>query len=1361
MKKVYRIVALLLMGAILFSCAKETFVDKDAIAGEATASITGDGSDNGDESGANEGGEAGPENGEGTTPAEKPEFIDNNDWSAYDENEYLIGFGAADENSPEDAKATIDLSDRSVAWKSDDRATVYVPATGARGTYAYDATRKQFRPASPNDIVAIGNNLAYVYYPASLFQSYSSNTATVTMPGPVAVGNVTDLGDKLPMAGIIPANQGKPYPTVTFRNLGSVLRVQLTGCETITSVTLSNTGVALAGDNAGSVTWSDETAAAVPTLAMSGDTKSVTVSCGEGGLTLNESTPTEFYFLLPSSGTMSDMKVRVNFLQNDGTYDYTPYIEKTRSSGLALASSRNKIIKLAFRAGFFSGGKGTSDAPYQISTPAQLNQLGQYCRQTDAYKGYNETAERTYFSTAHYVQTANLNCSGVSISGPIGSVTWPFYGSYDGDGYTISNYSLSTNGSYQVALFGKVLGGTIEGVRLQSASISSSNTESSTINVAGVVAYLSGGGTVDDCQSISTSVQGLKTGGVVGYVENGTVSDCQSRGVTVQSQGTYLVNAVATYGYAGGVVGGTKDGTISGCRCWGANADGTGTASSISGGGVAGGIAGYIGGASGTTTVTDVYVTNATISTTGNYAGGAIGNIYGGGSLTGRTGDGSSLTVKDANVTAANYAGGLAGRNTGSITGTKYGSENKSYTALTYGVTVNATDYAGGLCGINENAGMLDCCYANGNTVTASHAYAGGLCGTATGTQTLTDCLARGSTIKAFDGDSTYGDYVGGLFGYLGASTGLDCSEMTADNGYNNTIDGNGYVGGVCGQQLGAVTGHTSSCMCLKSTITARSEYLGGISGSCEGDITNCIVGKSDNVNALSGTNTIGGIAGIVASDATLSGCDVSYTTFSSTTGYVGGVVGCIAATAEVSHCTVTGLSLSSSGNHYGGIVGNINDSGDGTISDCTATSLSITAGGSNLGGILGYVCGTATISGCDVSSISISSSSGSSVGGIVGRVGESSSKTGTLSVSSCNASGTITATSAQAVGGIVGLAWNKEVLTVTDCINTASVSGKEFVGGIVGRMTGGIVEECRSRASVTASLQNAGGIAGLMNGGTIATCYASGGTVTGAYVVGGLVGKMYSSESRTVVVNSAARMNVTSTSNAGASVYNCASGGIVGTMQSVYSSSYNACVYNCVAFDCLVKNTSADNVHCLGGVVGFVTGESVDVKTNHLSIIRNCYAQTVNNNLKYKYGGTEIQCPSDNYCGGIFGRLYRGRVYDCYYRCTQSGEITSAQLSYDVNYTQITTEAKNGTANIDVALTLASGRKVSADTQKLWEVLTLGSYSGDSGTSALNLGISKGGSIPLSTWTYYTSSSNSFAVPKVLKDKGENWYKN
>lgn len=80
-------------------------------------------------------------------------------------------------------------------------------------------------------------------------------------------------------------------------------------------------------------------------------------------------------------------------------------------------------------------GNGTAANPFKVATVDDLQRVG-----TGDYKN------GPWRLDAHYIQTAHINLSGVANWTPIGAADRIFTGTYDGDGYTISN--LKINSSY-------------------------------------------------------------------------------------------------------------------------------------------------------------------------------------------------------------------------------------------------------------------------------------------------------------------------------------------------------------------------------------------------------------------------------------------------------------------------------------------------------------------------------------------------------------------------------------------------------------------------------------------------------------------------------------------------------------------------------------------------------------------------------------------------------------------------------------------------------------------------------------------------------------------------------------------------
>ncbi|WP_348982858.1 cell wall-binding repeat-containing protein [Desulfosporosinus sp. Sb-LF] len=96
-------------------------------------------------------------------------------------------------------------------------------------------------------------------------------------------------------------------------------------------------------------------------------------------------------------------------------------------------------------------------------------------------------------------------------------------------------------------------------------------------------------------------------------------------------------------------------------------------------------------------------------------------------------------------------------------------------------------------------------------------------------------------------------------------------------------------------------------------------------------------------------------------------------------------------------------------------------------------------------------------------------------------------------------------------VGGIVGCSTGS---SVENCYNTSPVAGIGYVGGVVGGgNTGNLVKNCYNTGAVTGTITDQpnagtgiGGVAGIYTGGSVENCYNTG-KVSGASPVGGVVG--------------------------------------------------------------------------------------------------------------------------------------------------------------------------------------------------------------------------------------------------------------
>jgi len=838
MKRMNKVFGLLAMAAIVFSCAKETPVNEETV-----------------------------------TPGEEQTGPKTN-LSDLDPSEYLLGFGGTIENQ---TKVNIDVSTGELSFENNDEALVYVPATEATGTYKYNNATSLFEPKTDGDAVAIGDNYALVYYPAASFNGASSGNVTFTMPTAVTAGDdAENLGDKNPMSGLIVAGSrdDKGNSRVVFKNLCSILRVSLTGNvddqaagKTVSSVTLSNTTVPIAAEGTYTVSWDGYTDAEanVPSLATSASGYSMSVT---SSITLDPDTATDFYFLLPPTGTMEGMTVTAT-LSDDASY------VRTRSN---LTIERSKILTLAYRAGVFYDGAGTAGDPWQIKTADDFKQISKRC-----------AADGDYLDD-EYIQVADINFGTdgdhkSNLSGyMIGTSANPFTGKYNGNTHSLNYFSLS--GTNPVGLFQYIGAATIDDVVVSgfsvnatkqagaivgyvndaSAKILNCETSEGTIfattgEAGGIVGRVQVAGTeITDCINganvTNTTNNNNNIGGIVGYSHADiTITRCSNSGTIDNQSGAQV----------GGIIGRcAADVTISNCS-------NSGIIRSYKG--IAGGIVGTFATAALTaSTVTGCSNTGAVLVSEDNAdnIGGIVGRMYSG--IVSRcrnhghigawsTTDGTSFTALDVNNHAV---GGIVGlMNTGVVQECYGGIPGVSKAWIRGGENI------GGIVGCastdnSEKIYIINCFNrTSAQSSNSGDAPIGGIVGYANANKMQIDimnCLNWGSAYLLNTNGSNTSSCIGGLVGKgdTGASVNLNIRNCMAVNTRGtimqrvgsedkaiNELDLTTYQ--TYGLIYGLVSGKTLLRDIYYRTTGSGASYMGTNSSSYSG-VRNMKTGVSDNV---------------------------------------------------------------------------------------------------------------------------------------------------------------------------------------------------------------------------------------------------------------------------------------------------------------------------------------------------------------------------------------------------------------------------------------------------------------------------------------------------------------------------------
>jgi len=552
-----------------------------------------------------------------------------------------------------------------------------------------------------------------------------------------------------------------------------------------------------------------------------------------------------------------------------------------------------------------------------------------------------------------------------------------------------------------------------------------------------------------------------------------------------------------------------------------------------------------------------------------------------------------NLGMQGGAVTGDQFVGALVGLN-------EFGTITTCYATG----TVTGFARVGGLVG--SNYGPVTACYTTG-AVTGTDQGVGGLVG-CNYSDTVTGCYANGAV--------TGTSMVGGLLG-LNYATVTGCYATGAVSDINSGGgSGENWVGGLVGKNSGALM------QCYATGAVTGVNYVGGLIGDSDGTLTACYT-----TGAVTGNNWVGGLVGyngnmMMTAYPAVTG---SYATGAVTGvgGYVGGLVGLNdvggTVTASLWDIDASGQGGSSGGkgvttvqmktltifrNAGWGAYGWVMENGQyprlawegtgaspipapepvplvgsgtesdpyrvGTVAEFALLSwhvaildkhIQLTADLDCAGvalyplGDLGLFTGVFGGGGHRIRNVTIAQPDSDYVG--VFAVVVAGGSIHDLNVEN------VTITGKLFVGGLVG---HNNGGSVTSCYATGAVAGGDYcVGGLIGVNDGGTVTGCYSTCAVTGN-NNVGGLVGLTYQGMVTGCYAMG-VVTGNDFVGGLVG--------TNVIGA-----VTDCYATGAVTGNDGIGGLVGNN--------GGTVRNCYATGAVTGATE------LGGLVGFLASGTV-----------------------------------------------------------------------------------------------------------------------------------------------------------------------
>ncbi len=422
-----------------------------------------------------------------------------------------------------------------------------------------------------------------------------------------------------------------------------------------------------------------------------------------------------------------------------------------------------------------NGGNGSIESPYLIANASQLNSIGK------AHPLWDK----------HYQLINNIDLSSIIHDdfNLIGEINIPFSGLFNGNNFSISNFSFSTNLHNHVGLFKIIKSKYFNTVKVKDLDIINPIVNGHN-NVGSLIGELANG-TIQNCRVFGGNISGSgsRLGGLIGS-NSGKIIHCSN----TSNVGDLIFSNTSIGGIAG-----NNSGEISECK----------NSGEIEGYAYIGGITGSnyssinnsinTGDISGTSSVGGINGQNHEIINNCHNSGIINGVNYSTftsstvGGLVGMNRYGEiMLCINNGNVFGNTYVGGFAGVNWGTI---KNSGNNGNITGGS-----NTGGFAA------SNTRTIKQCYNTGN-VTGESSTGGFV---ATNTNTIEQSYNSGNVIGV--------DNVGGLVG-INTSDILECFSKC-------TISGNIILGGLVGDNNNGTIKNSY----VISTITGDSQ-IGGIAG--------------------------------------------------------------------------------------------------------------------------------------------------------------------------------------------------------------------------------------------------------------------------------------------------------------------------------------------------------------------------------------------------------------------------------------------------------------------------------------------------------------------------------------------------
>ncbi len=475
--------------------------------------------------------------------------------------------------------------------------------------------------------------------------------------------------------------------------------------------------------------------------------------------------------------------------------------------------------------------------------------------------------------------------------------------------------------------------------------------------------------------------------------------------------------------------------------------------------------------------------------------------------------------------------GAVAAHNTGSV---------ENVVGLGNTIKGDSNNTIGGLIGTN-NQGLLRAVSDQSTVIAGSDTVAGGLVGL-NDEGFISDVESNSAVTTAFSAaENKFAQNLGGIAGKNITQTGFGEITDASVHGVTGKANTTKNSGGIVGTNSGLISN------AYNESIIHGKENLGGIAG------VNSLHENGDHAyieavaNALEiigdeGSKNVGGLVGEQGKSATLAGG--RNTGVVQGTQNVGGFVGSNAQGSSLSNLENAPQASVIGVTNVGGIAG-INN-GSIIVDSSGLENEGKVYGVENVGGTVGFNDSTGIVKNINSNMELFVNGTGVDAKYFGGVVGKNAGK-----VINATNSGKIIANDAAYVGGIIGYNTAQDAFIDTDgsaastFINKGEVSGKNFVGGIVGLNEAAKLDgvAATNKGSVTASAGGAGGIFGKYTGAISNSVLTNAGNVTGNGTVsaagavtgtGGITGVNSGAISSSTLINTGSVRNNGSSNNVG-----------------------------------------------------------------------------------------------------------------------------------------------------------------------------------------------------------------------------------